>query len=371
MTTPLTTAETSHATPANARTVLVLGANGRFGRAAVLAFAAAGWQVLAQLRRAPRAPLPAGVRVLLGDALDVATLARTAQGAQIVVNGLNPLYTEWAEKLPPQTAAVLALARALGATLMLPGNVYNFGNQLPALLTEATPFAATHPKAAQRMAVEAALADAAGLHGVRSIVIRAGDFLGDTGTWADLGLLKGLGDRLARGRPGHFVYPGPADLAHAWAWLPDLAATFERVAALQLAQPGRLAPHTVLHFEGHTLTGGQLQQAIEAALGQRLQRRAFPWWALRLASPFAPMLRALLQMRYLWQRPHQLDGHALAALLAAQGPLPHTPLPLLARALLAQLAPALVVPAAGAAGAAAATSAAPPGRVKTAAQPAN
>ena len=34
-------------------TVLVLGANGRFGAAAVNAFAAAGWRVLAQLRRAP------------------------------------------------------------------------------------------------------------------------------------------------------------------------------------------------------------------------------------------------------------------------------------------------------------------------------
>ena len=32
-------------------TVLVLGANGRFGLAATRAFAAAGWRVLAQVRR--------------------------------------------------------------------------------------------------------------------------------------------------------------------------------------------------------------------------------------------------------------------------------------------------------------------------------
>jgi len=333
-----------------ARTVLVLGANGRFGRAAVHAFAAAGWQVLAQLRRAPRAPLPAGVHVVMGDALDVAALARASQGTQIVVNGLNPLYTEWADKLPPQTAAVLALTRALGATLMLPGNVYNFGRALPALLSEATPFVADHAKAAQRIAVEAALRQAARQDGVRSIVIRAGDFLGDAGTWADLAMLKGLGARLAKGRRGHFTHLGPTDLPHAWAWLPDLAATFEHVAALQLAQPGRLAPHTVLHFAGHTLTGEQLQQSIETALGQPLQRAALPWWTLRLASPFVPLLRALLQMRYLWQRPHQLDGRALSALLAETGPVPHTPLPMLARALLAQAAPASAVAAGEAAG---------------------
>ena len=38
-------------------TVLVLGAAGRFGAAAVQAFAQAGWRVLAQQRRAPATPL--------------------------------------------------------------------------------------------------------------------------------------------------------------------------------------------------------------------------------------------------------------------------------------------------------------------------
>ncbi len=46
--------------------------------------------------------------------------------------------------------------------------------------------------------------------GVRSIAIRAGDFLGDAGTWVDLAMAKGL----AKGR---FTQMGPADLPHAWA----------------------------------------------------------------------------------------------------------------------------------------------------------
>lgn len=58
---------------------LVLGANGRFGAAAVAAFAAAGWTVLAQARRAP-AGLPHGA-MHLAVALDdtdalVAAVAR-------------------------------------------------------------------------------------------------------------------------------------------------------------------------------------------------------------------------------------------------------------------------------------------------------
>ena len=309
--------------------VMVLGANGRLGRAAVLAFAAAGWQVTAQLRRAPRAPLPPGVRRIDCDALDLATLteaARATGGVQVIVNALSPDYTQWARLLPPITAATIALAQATGATLMLPGNVYNHGNQLPPVLREDTPFAATHPKAAQRIALEQALADAARVHGVHSIVIRAGDFLGDTGTWLDLAMAKGL----AKGR---FTLMGPADLPHAWAYLPDLARVF--VAVAERRAP--LAPYTVMNHAGLTLTGAELQAAFEAALGRPLRRTSFPWPLLWLATPFSPMLRALFEMRYLWQRPHRLDDGRLRALL---GSVPQTALGEVVRQCLAGL-PAL------------------------------
>ena len=247
----------------------------------------------------------------------------------MIVHALNPDYTRWATLLPPITTATLALARATGALLMLPGNVYNFGNRLPAVLTEATPFAATHPKAAQRIALEQALADAAA-SGVRSVVIRAGDFLGDAGTWVDLALAKGL----ARGR---FTQMGPTDLLHAWAWLPDLAQDFVRVADLARRDPTALPAHAVLHHAGLTLTGAELQQAFEGALGRPLRTAQFPWPLLRLATPFSPMLRALFEMRYLWQRPHRLDGSRLHSLL---GTAPQTPVEDVARQCLALLQPA-------------------------------
>ena len=56
----------------SARSVLVLGANGRFGQAEIQAFAAAGWRVLAQARREPPQPLPAGVRWLARPMADTA-----------------------------------------------------------------------------------------------------------------------------------------------------------------------------------------------------------------------------------------------------------------------------------------------------------
>ncbi len=42
---------------------------------------------------------------------------------------------------------------------------------------------------------------------------------------------------------------------------------------------------------------------------------------MRLASPFVPLFRELLEMRYLWQVPVRMRGDRLAAVLGAE---PHT-----------------------------------------------
>ena len=86
-------------------TVLVLGANGRLGDAAVHAFCDAGWRVLAQARRAPSKTLPAGAQGLSLPLDDVAGLAKAAQGASTVIYAVNPAYTDWDSQLRPHRAS--------------------------------------------------------------------------------------------------------------------------------------------------------------------------------------------------------------------------------------------------------------------------
>ena len=307
-------------------TVLILGAAGRFGQTLASAFAAAGWEVRAQARK----PLPEAlsrhprVQAVRCDATDTEALIARARGANVVVNALNPLYTEWDRLALPLADAALSVARASGALLMLPGNVYNFGRELPPLLTAATPECGDTPKARIRIETEARLA-AAARDGVDSVVIRAGDFFGGPGlgTWLDMGMMT----KLARGR---FIYPGNPEIAHAWAYLPDLAQTFVRVAEKRAMLRG----HRRLHFSGHTLTGAEFQAATEALVGRALRTGTLPWPLIRLGSPFVPIWRALLEMRYLWERPHALDDAALRALI---GVVPHTPLPQALRTTLSAL----------------------------------
>jgi nucleoside-diphosphate-sugar epimerase len=299
---------------------LVLGANGRLGAAVVQAFAAAGWTVLAQARRPPAA-LPRGATHLALDVANTAGLAAAAVGARVVVHGLNPLYTRWASDVMPLFHHGLAVAERLGATFMLPGNVYNFGAQMPALLSERTPQRPTTRKGRIRVAMEAELQARAQQGGLRSVVIRAGDFFGaGSGSWMDLVITKSL-------RQGKLVYPGALHLAHAWAYLPDLARAF--VAAASRAD--ELPPFVDLSFAGNTLTGAELLATLEraaAALALAPRRGHFkhgsmPWAVLKLAGLVVPMWREIAEMSYLWHVPHALDGTALARTL---GPLPATPL---------------------------------------------
>ena len=302
---------------------LVLGANGRLGAAAVAAFAAAGWSVLAQARRAP-AGLPHGARHLAVALDDTEALVAAAAGACVVVHAIHPAYTDWARLLLPLARQGLDAAEQLGALFMLPGNVYGYGEDMPALLREDTPERPTTDKGRQRVDLEAEIAGRVRAGRLRAVVIRAGDFYGGgPGSWIDLAVVKSL-------RTGKLVYPGPRDVPHAWAYLPDLARAF--VAVAERARADDAPGFETLHFGGHTMTGTELLDAVEAASADLgivppvVKRRgwrhgAMPWGFIRVMGSVMPMMKAIAEMSYLWRVPHALDGTRLTARI---GPQPQT-----------------------------------------------
>lgn len=299
-------------------TVLVLGANGRFGAAAVQAFANAGWFVLAQMRRAPISPLPTDAVALDLRLQDSAGLATKAANARVVVHAVNPLYTRWDAEALPLACLGMDLAERLGARFMLPGNVYNFGQGMPALLHEDTPQRPSTTKGRLRCALEAEIRKRSARGRMQGVVLRAGDFYGaGSGSWFDHVIVKPI----AKGR---LVYPGPLDVPHAWAYLPDLARAFVAVASRE-----QTPAFESFHFAGHTLTGTALLAAIEGAAAELGLRPAagfkvggMPWSLIRGVGAVYPLWRELGRMSYLWRVPHALDGSALAR---AAGPLPATP----------------------------------------------
>lgn len=264
-------------------TVLILGASGRFGRHTAEAFWNAGWRV----------------RVFDRAADD---LVSAAMGADVIVNGWNPKYTDWERDVPGLTEQVIAAARASGATVIIPGNVYVYGKGSPELITAGTPHRAANPLGQVRIRMEAAYREA----GVRTIILRAGDFIDTEASdnWFDM-IVAG---KLFKNR---VTAPGNLDAPHAWAFLPDVAR-----AAVGLAERREmLEPFEEVLFPGYTLSLRQLADLIQRATGRDLVIKRMTWLPLFLVAPFWPMGRKLIEMRYLWSMPHRLDGTRLRALL--------------------------------------------------------
>lgn len=264
-------------------TALILGASGRFGSHAAEAFWNAGWQVRIFDRTSDN-------------------LMQAAKGADVIVNGWNPPYTQWARDIPKMTRDIIEAASACGATVLIPGNIYGYGAGFPALLGPDTPKRACNPLGRIRNQME----EAYRASGVQTIVLRAGDFL-DTepsGNWFD----KIITANLARGK---VTSPGDPEAPHAWAYLPDLAR-----AAVQLAE--RRAElesfHEVL-FPGYTLSLRQMTELLSQVTGRPLRLNTMSWLPLHLARPFWPMAGKLIEMRYLWNTPHALDGEVFETLL--------------------------------------------------------
>jgi len=176
------------------------------------------------------------------------------------------------------------------------------------------------------MAMEQQLLQAARAGDVRSVVLPAGEFFGSgRGVWFDRALVRGIG----RGR---MTYPGSLDVPAAWAYLPDLARAFVRVANRFAEPSAAIAPLDVFHFQGHSLIGGQWAALLDVAVHEQrwladdddeLRTTTLPWQLIELGSRVWPMWRELAELRYLWQTPHALAGGKLAALT---GPEPRTPL---------------------------------------------
>ena len=210
------------------QTVLILGANGKIGSHAAAAFWNAGWTVRKYQR---------------GTDMNAA-----AMGADVIVNGLNPPnYADWARNIPAITTQVIAAAQASGATVIVPGNIYNFGDQ-GGTYDENTPQRAHTRKGKIRITMEQTYRDA----NVRTIILRAGNFLDPNGNGDLMGFMA---KDIAKGKLMGF---GDPDAMQAYAYVPDWA----RAAVMLADRRADLPRFADIPFPGHAFRLTDLQAEL-------------------------------------------------------------------------------------------------------------
>jgi len=299
------------------KTALVIGATGGIGKAVAKALIAHGWRLKALNRNLARAEANSdlvGVEWILGDAMDPSAVSAAAQGVSLIVHAANPPgYQDWDTLIIAMMQSSITAAKLTGARILLPGNIYNYGPDAGAVITETSPERPTTRKGKLRVEMERQLRAS----GAKALIVRAGDFFGP-------GITKNawFAQMATPGKPvRRAVYPGVHGVGHAFAYLEDLALTMVRL----VEQEDRLETYAVFNFGGHWLEQGEemARAILRVAKAPDHKVGAFAWPLVALASPAVPMFRELLEMRYLWRRPLRLDNRKLIAFLGEE---PHTPL---------------------------------------------
>ncbi len=286
--------------------IAILGANGRLGNEAMHAFHQAGYHVVAVTRYGRVRTAPKTIKCVSADAMNLRQLKKAVRGSDFIFNALNPQYSNWLHMALPMAKNVITAARTHNALHLFPGNVYNYGPQIPELCTADTAMQASGVKGRVRIEMEKLFALAAQKYHLQTLIIRAGDFYGGSGrgSWFDLSVVDKLNN-------GQFIYPGPLDVAHTWAYLPDLAQAFVVLAE----QAEHCEAFENLLFPGHCLTGAELQALVEQVCGRELTPVAMPWKLIKLGAILVPLWREMAELSYLWERPYRLEGERLTQLV--------------------------------------------------------
>lgn len=300
------------------QTALILGATGGIGGAVARTLQLRGWAIRTLHRDAAKAAAKGpDYEWVQGDAMKAGDVLAAAQGASLIVHAVNPAgYRNWGTLVLPMIDNTIAAAKAIGATVLLPGTIYNFGPDAFPLLHEKSPQNPVTAKGKIRAEMERRLQEAS-QQGIRVIVVRAGDFFGPgaANSWFSQGLVT-------PGKPVATVtYPGTKGIGHQWAYLPDVAETMARL----IDRRETLAPFAVYHMQGFWDDDGtKMVAAIRRASGNPdMKVKAFPWWMMPFISPFVPLLKELREMRYIWQEPLRMPNERLVAAIGAE---PWTPI---------------------------------------------
>ena len=234
------------------------------------------------------------------------------QGVTAIVHAVNVPYPKWDLLMVDYIKRIVELAQQHGAQLFFVGNIYNAGIPDSGVIDANTPDRPVNDKGEIRAQLELMIRRTADSN-VTTTIMRFGDFFGPnipTANWFKQSTKDIYKNKL--------VLPGPADIKHTWAYLPDAAAAMERVIAIRLqdhAADKRLEDHMVLPFSGHRFSFDQLKQQLDNDLHTQLTINSVPWKLFKVMGVFVPLFRDLIAMRYLWNHDLRIDDSALVSLL--------------------------------------------------------
>lgn len=304
---------------------LVLGATGSIGYAITQALLKRQWPVTLLVRNRAKAQSlfagTPGLTILDGDVQDAARVADAAACADFIVHAVNYPYHQWTGNMARATQHVIdAASRRPGApaTIVFPGNIYNFG--LPdGPIRPDTPPAPITRKGQLRVELEATMTRAAEAGRCRLLTVRLPDFWGPNVLNAGI---KPIFMAALAGKPMPWLID--ADRPHQAVYTVDAAEVTVRLMARDWQTDAANQPATqVWHYGGTTLPSMRSWfGAIAQLTGHRPRLLVYPGWLFPVMGLVDPMMGEVAEMRYLYRNTVLLDDSLTRAALPDFQPTP-------------------------------------------------
>lgn len=296
---------------------LVLGATGSIGYAVTANLLARRLPVTILVRNRAKAealfPNEPTLTIVEGDVQDAQLLSRVVAGKDFIVHGINYPYDKWFGNMDRATqkiidAAALAHSKRGPATIVFPGNVYNFGNAREPIREDSRP-APVSRKGQLRVELETMLETAANAGQCRVVNVRLPDFWGPNVLNAGV---KPIFENALTGKALPWI--ANADIPHQSVYTVDAA---EIIVRLMLRSPNEMAnaaPYEVWNYGGTTVPSvrawfGQ----ISALTGHPLKVQTYSRLMVSVLGIFMPILREVKEMLYLYENTVLLDDAKLRA----------------------------------------------------------
>ncbi len=229
------------------------------------------------------------VRTVSADATDPPQLVRISKGADVIFMCAMAPYHRWPTEFFPILDGTVKAAEAVGARLVVLGNLYGYGENAAIPVSPALPLEPTTRKGVVRTIMWQRAAAAT----VPAIEVRASDFLGQGAvTYFSLLALPAL-----LKRESVVSFPGNADAPHAWSFTKDTAKTLI-AAARYTGKWGRAFHAPVQHVSIRDLV---------AKFAATLEINTPEIWQMTTTQLSDIGFHEALEMLYLFEKPFRVD----------------------------------------------------------------
>jgi nucleoside-diphosphate-sugar epimerase len=235
------------------------------------------------------------------DVRDKDAVARAVEGAAVVYNCVNPLYTDWPAMLLPMVRGIVDGTGLSGVRLVALDTLYVFGDTRH--MSEASPMAPVSKKGELRVRAAEYMLEADARRSARIAIGRAADFFGPGTPLSLFG--EQFFRRVLAGRSAPVF--GDPDEPHSYAYTPDVATALVALGHDQGAHGVHMLPAQPAE------PTRAVAERFARALGLKVRLSAAPTWLLRGLGLFVPMLRELAEMAYQWEQPYVLDDSKFRA----------------------------------------------------------